>query len=88
MQNIYKIILTGFRDPEVMFDLENMDVFGNIVEIADQTKPAYDFEKLWRQNRDNLVGRYIESFEGCSQEGVEYQALCEGIHALMETKRV
>ena len=88
VQNIYKIILTGFRDPEVMFDLESMDVFGNIVEIVDQTKPAYDFEKLWRQNRDNLIGRYIESFEGCSQEGVEYQALCEGIHALMETKRV
>ena len=87
VQNLYKITLTGSRDPEVAFDLEDMDTLGNIVEITDQTKPAYDFEKLWRQNRDNLIGRYIESFAECPQDGIEYQALCEGIRAIMETKR-
>ena len=46
MQNIYEIILRGFRDPDMIYDTDRMDSYGNIVEILDETKPAYDYEKL------------------------------------------
>ena len=87
IHNIYKIILTGLRDPDVIFDTDNMDQYGNIIEITDATKPAYNFERLMEQNRDNLLGIFIQGFKDCKKDSVEYMALCEGVQALMETRR-
>ena len=87
LHHMYKIILTGFRAPELNLDYNAMDIYGNVIEIVDQTKPAYDFEKLLRLNKDNLIGHFIQSFSGEEENSVEYEALCEGISALMETKR-
>lgn len=87
IQHIYKVILKGFRDPDILFDLEVMDVYGNIIEFVDDTKPAYELERLMAQNRDNLLGRYIESLIDCEEDSVEYLALCEGVQALMDTRR-
>ena len=30
----------------MIYDTDRMDSYGNIVEILDETKPAYDYEKL------------------------------------------
>lgn len=87
VQHIYKIILTGHRDPEIMFDTESLDTFGNIIEVIDNTTYAYQFSKLKEQNRENILGQFIESFSGSEKDSMEYQALCEGVHALMETRR-
>jgi DNA repair exonuclease SbcCD nuclease subunit len=86
-QNIYKITLRGLRDPDIVFETESMETCGNIVELIDATKPAYDFERLLQQNRDNLLGMYIESLKDCDEDSLEYLALCEGVQALMETRR-
>ena len=86
-QNIYKLILTGQRDEEILFDTRDMESFGNVVEVIDDTVPEYHFEKLKKQNRDNILAQFIESFEGSEEGSVEYRALCEGVHALMETRR-
>lgn len=87
VENIYRLRIEGFRDPEISFDLDYMDSCGNIIEILDNTKPAYDFMKLLGRNRENLLGKYIESFQGALPGSVEYEALCAGVKALMETKR-
>lgn len=86
-QHIYKIILTGFREPQMLFDLGNADVYGNIIEISDQTKPAYDFEKLMEQNASNILGYLIRDLKDYDEESVEYRAMCEGVRALMETRK-
>lgn len=86
-QNIYKVTLKGFKDPEAVFDPDNMDTYGNVVEIIDHTEPSFDFARLLSQNRNNLMGRYIESFGGARPGSVEYEALCEGVLVLQETKR-
>ncbi len=86
-QHIYKIILNGFRDPQIMFDLHPENVSGNIIEIVDQTKPAYDFEKLFEQNQDNILGRLIREFRDYDRDSTEYLAMCEGVQALMEARR-
>lgn len=87
IQHIYKIILTGFREPQMLFDLGNADVYGNIIEINDQTKPAYDFERLMEQNASNILGYLIKDLKDYDEESVEYRAMCEGVRALMETRR-
>ncbi len=86
-QHLYKIILNGFADPDLYFDHISFDDLGNIVEIEDQTVPYYNFEKIYQQNKDNILGGLIKSFEGCGEGSLEYQALCEGVQALMETRR-
>ncbi len=85
-ENIYKIVIKGRKSAEIVFDTKHMDEFGNIVEIVDESRPAYDFAKLLRENSDNLIGKYIEAFSGCSEDSVEYQAMCEGVEALLENK--
>ena len=79
--------MKGYRDPDIAFDLDALGREGNIIAISDETRPAYDMEKLYRNNRNNLIGKYIESFAGAEADSVEYGALCEGIAALMETRR-
>lgn len=86
-ENIFQFRLKGYRNPDTLYDLSQMDLYGNIIEILDETVPAYDFEKLKAQNRNNLLGRYIESFGAVTKGSVEYEALCAGVQALMETKR-
>ena len=86
-QHIYKVTLTGQRDPDVLYDPDGLDTFGNIIDLVDSTTYAYHFEKLKLQNKDNILGQFIESFSGSGEGSMEYQALCEGVHALMETRR-
>lgn len=86
-QHMYKITLTGFRDPDILFDVGQMDPYGNVVEITDETKPAYDLDRLKEQNRDNILGMLIDELGGADRDSIEYQALCEGVQALMETRR-
>ncbi len=87
IKNMYKIILKGFRNADIEFDVSNTDPFGNILEIVDKTKPAYHFEELKEKNKDNLLGKYIESMGNCELDSLEYMALYEGVSALLETKK-
>lgn len=85
IQNVYKFILRGYRDPEVEFDTGHMDPYGNIIGIEDETCPAYDYQVLYEENRENLIGKYIECFQGCTEKSLEHLALQEGIQALLES---
>lgn len=86
VDNMYKFILRGLRDPAVEFDTGHMDTYGNILEIVDETQPAYDYQFLYEENKNNLIGRYIEEFEGCEEDSIEYQALQEGVQALLDSR--
>lgn len=87
MQHMYKVCLEGFRDPDILFDLEAFDIYGNVVELSDETRPAYHFEKLKLQNQENILGAFIGELENAGEATIEYRALCEGVRALMETRR-
>lgn len=52
-ENIYKIILDGMRDPEISYNVDTLDPYGNVIEITDQTRPAYQFDKLKEANKGN-----------------------------------
>lgn len=86
-ENIYKIALGGKRDPDIVFDVDYLSEEGCVLEILDETSPAYDFERLYAENRETLLGRYIEKFADCEEGSVEYCALCEGVEALLTGNR-
>lgn len=86
-QNMYKVYVDGFRDPDMEFQMEELSDCGNVVEAEDLTRPAYDFRRLWENNQNNLLGHYIESLVEYPEDSIEYQALYEGVQALLMTKR-
>lgn len=87
IMNCYKIILNGFCDQDMELNFEELDVYGNILEIQNMTRPAYDFEKIQRVNTGNILGKYIESMKDAEKDSVEYMALFEGVQALLDSKR-
>lgn len=87
IENCYKVTLSGFGEPDLAITQEDVDVYGNIVELQNMTCPAYDFERLEKANADNLLGRYIERLKNCEEGSVENMALFEGVRALLGTKR-
>lgn len=83
-QHMYMVRLVGMRDPDMNFDVSGMDGFGNVIQIVDETRPAWDFEKLLRQNEENLLGRYIAEWKDAEEGSVERLALYEGVQALLD----
>ncbi len=85
--NIYKIRLVGCKDPQMYLNPEELDLYGNITAVEDHTKPAYHLDKLYHQNQDNILGGLIEELRDFDENSIEYMALYEGVHALMETRK-
>lgn len=84
-ENIYKVILKGFRTPDTVFHTEYLYDLGNLVEIEDMTKPDYDMGKLRERYAGSLIGEYIGRFLE-SEDPIEKKALYYGLHALLEVK--
>lgn len=82
-ENIYKVVLTGERDPQIQLEPEHLDWKGNVVELLDRTMPGYDFDRLLKQNENNLLGEYLRQFENCAEFSVESRARYEGVAALL-----
>lgn len=85
-QNMFKLILTGYRDTDIIFDTEGLGEFGNVLDVVDETKPSYDFKVLYEQNRGNILGAFIRSYSHCDPDSIESLALYEGVQAILETK--
>lgn len=89
-ENMYRFTLTGFRDPDIRFDIGVKDAGDGVIDIRDLTKPAYDFEKLCAANEHNLLGRFIRSFldkKGNDEDKISEMALYEGVQAILETRK-
>lgn len=84
-KNIYRVVLQGLRAPETMIFPEKLKALGNVVEILDETRPAYDLEALGRRYSGTLVGDFIAGFQGRELTLVEEKALYYGLQALLET---
>lgn len=84
-ENLYRVVLQGFRSPEMEFDTEELLRNKNVLRVEDDTEPSYQYEKLARENCDNLLGKYILHFlqEQNEADEVKQQALYEGVRALL-----
>lgn len=83
-QHIYKIIFSGFRDPDIEMDLSRIYSLGNVLEVIDETKPDYDFDALYEANKGNLIGLFIQRVrELPAASDSKEKALHYGIKALL-----
>lgn len=86
MQNIYKIQIDGYRDPDIVYHADACKKLGNIVNITDNSVPDFDFEGLKREHAGDLAGRYIETFYREDMTEIERRALYYGVQALLKMK--
>jgi DNA repair exonuclease SbcCD nuclease subunit len=86
--NIFSFTILGRRDPDIEFDTESLMKEGRIVEISDETEPDYDFDRLYIENRDNIIGKFIEKMRAeTADEELRRKALDYGITALFREKK-
>ena len=76
-------MIRGQRHPAVQFDTDLIRSAGMILDVTDESVPAFHLEELKARYRGQLIGRYIESFEGGSGQDLEEKALQFGLEALL-----
>lgn len=86
--NMYKVILDGVRDPELEMEYSLIERTGRVLSIEDTTIPGFDFDLLYEENQDNVIGMYIDSVRNCeASQPVKEKALLYGIKALYQMYR-
>ena len=84
---IFSFTVKGRRDPDIEFDTEALMSAGRIVYLSDETEPDYDFDRLLAENRDNIIGKFIEKIRAESTDAeLANKALDYGISALYKGK--
>ena len=85
INHIYKLILTGIQDPSLDIKVEDFYKLGNIVEVVNEAIPDYDFAMLQYENRDNIIGMFIDDIRHAGEEDeIADKALYYGTRALLE----
>ena len=60
--NMFKIFFSGYRDPDFEINEKEIESVGNIVQIVDETVPDFDFQELYEDNHDNILGMFIKRY--------------------------
>ena len=89
-QNIYKIKITGYRNPDLEITREIFSKKIRISEIIDNSIPKYDFIRLSAEHPQDMIGAYIRRMYNNHKDQdelseIEKRALYLGTHALIKT---
>ena len=86
-QHIYSFEIQGVRDESIHFDKSVIKAAGNVLEVVDHSVPDYDFDALYRENSDNVIGMFIQKIrENANQDEIAKKALYYGMEALLGAK--
>ncbi len=86
-QNIYRVHLNGYKDVDLHVEAQLIKAQGNIIEVLDTLVPDYDFESLRDENKENIIGLYIDKIhESDTEDEIKTKALYYGLEALLNAK--
>lgn len=87
LQNIFKVKIIGYRNPDIEITRDIFDEKIRIVELIDNTIPKYDFIKLSKEHPQDMIGAFIRKMTSRSDNlsEIEKRALYLGTHALIKT---
>ena len=85
--NIYRIRIAGQTNPETEISLKNCRGKYRIADILDETEPVYDYEQLFREHQQDLIGYFISTLRkrGTELPELDRKAMFAGIDALLRT---
>ena len=86
--HMYLITLTGVRSTEVIWNNDSLAALlnrqgANVIEIKDETVPDFSLQKLRAEQKDTLVGRFIERMDEINDRELAQMALQYGLQALL-----
>ena len=86
-ENIFKIKISGLRDPDLEISRDMFSKKIRISDIIDNTTPKYDFVKLSSEHPQDMIGAFIRKMTSRSDDlsDIEKRALYLGTHALMKS---
>lgn len=87
--NIYKLTIGGYRDPDLELNFDILNKNFRIIEAIDESEPKYNFISLSKEHPSDMIGTYIRNFQDKGLEDMSYiekKALFYGINALLKTK--
>lgn len=61
-ENIYKFTIKGRRNPLFEIKFEDLTGICHLAEISDKTVPDYDFETIYKENKDNILGMFVDRY--------------------------
>ena len=83
--NMYRVTFNGYRDPEFEISIKDVMDCGNIVTVIDETIPDFDFEEMYADNKDNILGMFIGQYlDKESLNPLQQKALYYGTKALSQ----
>lgn len=86
-ENLYRLCLTGVRDPQLEWYPAVLERLGKITEIRDETTADYDYEKLREKYRGTLIGEFLEENLSCAHDPIGQKVLYYGVRALLESRK-
>ena len=86
--NIYRIRIAGKKYCDRCFDLSEIREKYRIADLIDETEPQYDFEALFDEHRQDMIGYFISSLRNNQAEmpEIDRKAMFYGIDALLKTQ--
>ena len=84
-EHIYRFRIRGMRDPDMEFDFEPLMRRMQVIEVADESEPQYDFSRLFAEHPSDMIGFYIRALDREDASPIEKKALYYGIDALLRT---
>lgn len=86
-QNIFKINITGYRDPDLELSRDMFSKKIRISDFVDKTTPKYDFVRISSEHPQDMLGAFIRKMTSVNSElsDIEKRALYLGTHALIKT---
>jgi DNA repair exonuclease SbcCD nuclease subunit len=85
-QHIYRILVKGQNHAHDVFDFSSIVEKYNIYEVLTEVGEEYDLNKLLEENRDNLIGRFINQLaDNYYGDEICRKAVHYGLDALRKT---
>lgn len=87
-RNIYRLRIAGNRLPDTKFDVTSLKAKYRIADFIDETEPQYDFEELFNEHKQDMIGYFISSIAKNRDDlpEIDKRAMFYGIDALLKTE--
>lgn len=82
-QNIYQLRIEGFKAVDFELDERLLMRIGRVLTVTDLSAADFDFERLYEENKNNIVGLYIKRISEMDiSDSLKAKALSYGMKAL------
>lgn len=80
---LYRIFLEGYVDADWEPDISHLEELPRVAAVFSEVRPDYDYDKIYEEEQDSLLGRYIGQMKKLPQDVITKKAMEYGVNALL-----